>query len=133
MGIALGLLLHVLPRPLLSLTFTMKKLRHREIKSFQAGWAGIRTPARDKHKLPAFSPTLRLQLTLADKHLCQMLPSGRTPPPPPTPYPLHHMAQRTPSNSCPSSRQVPALNLGPLSLSIFLNHALQACSHSPDF
>lgn len=82
MGIVLGLLLHVLPRPLLSLTFTMKKLRHREIKSFQAGWAGIRTPARDKHKLPAFSPTLRLQLTLADKHLCQMLPSGRLPPTP---------------------------------------------------
>lgn len=131
------MLLHVLPRPSLSLTFTMKKLRHRDIKSFQAGWAGIRAPARDKHRLPAFSPTLRLQLTLGDKHLCQMLPSGRLSP---TPHPLHHVAQRTPSNSWPSSCKCLPSTLGhsafPFSQTTPSKHALTVlisrdCSFQP--
>lgn len=46
-GTMLGLLLQILPRTSLSLTFKVRKPRHRDVKSFHAGRAGLRAPVCD--------------------------------------------------------------------------------------
>lgn len=50
----------------------------------------------------------------------------------PHPIHAHHVAQRTPSDSWPSSCKCLPSTLGHSAFPIFSNH-LQACSHSPDF